>query len=112
MDTGIKAWDFVYTHYVQAAVNNVEEYLRQKGKSLNVKGLDVLPKNYRLEIDISEGLGAKEASYFQSLIGIILWMAELGRFDICTETSIMSSHLALPRRGNLERLFHMLSYLK
>ena len=25
---------------------------------------------------------------------------------------MMSSHLVFPRRGNLERLFHMLSYLK
>ena len=39
-------------------------------------------------------------------------MVELGRVDICTETSMMSSHLALPRRGHLEILFHMLSYLK
>ena len=74
LDTGIKYWDFGYTQYVQASVKNVEEYLKQKGKSLNAKGLDVLPKNYRLEIDISEELGAQEASYLQSLIGIILCM--------------------------------------
>ena len=39
-------------------------------------------------------------------------MVELGRFDICTETSMMSSHITLPQRGNLESLFHMFSYLK
>ena len=71
LDTVIKAWDFGYTHYVQSAVNNVEQYFRQKGKSLNAKGLDVLPKKYRSEIYISEELEAHKASYFQYLIGIL-----------------------------------------
>ena len=52
LDTGIKAWVFGSTQYVQAAVKNVEEYLKQKSKSLNAKGLDFLPKNYRPELDI------------------------------------------------------------
>ena len=63
-------------------------------------------------MDISEELGAQEASYLQSLIGILRWMVELGRVDICTEISMMSYHLALPQCGHLARLFHMFSYLK
>ena len=47
-----------------------------------------------------------------SLIGIVWWMVELGRVDICTEVSMMSSHLALPREGHLEAVFHMFAYLK
>ena len=39
-------------------------------------------------------------------------MVELGRVDICTEVSMMSSHLALPREGLLEAVFHMFAYLK
>ena len=39
-------------------------------------------------------------------------MVELGRVDICLEVSILSSHLALPREGNLQQLFHMFGYLK
>ena len=39
-------------------------------------------------------------------------MTELGRVDIYTDTSMISSHLELPRRGHLESLFHMFSYLK
>ena len=104
---GIKDWAFGSTQYVQSAVNNVEEYLRQKCKSLNAKGLDILLKNYHQEIDISEELGTQEDSYFQYLIGNIRWMVELGRFDICTDTSMISSHLALPRHGYLESLFNM-----
>ena len=54
LDTGVKAWTFGSTQYFQSSVKNVEEYLSQKGKSLNAKGLDVLPRNYHPETDISE----------------------------------------------------------
>ena len=39
-------------------------------------------------------------------------MVELGRVDICTDVSMMSSHLAMPRRGHLGALFIMFAYLK
>ena len=39
-------------------------------------------------------------------------MVELGRVDICTEVSMMSSQLALPRVGHLDALMHMFAYLK
>ena len=78
---------------------------------MNAKGLDVLPKKYRPEIVISQELGAQEDSYLQYLIGILLWMVGLGRVDFCTETSMMLYHLELLRRGNLESLFHMFSYI-
>ena len=39
-------------------------------------------------------------------------MVELGRLDIYTETSMMSSNLSLSRRRNLESLFRMFCYLK
>ena len=37
---------------------------------------------------------------------------ELGIVDICLEVSLMSSHLALPREGHLEKIFHIFAYLK
>ena len=39
-------------------------------------------------------------------------MVELGRVDICLEVSMMSSHLALPREGHLDELFHIFAYFK
>ena len=39
-------------------------------------------------------------------------MVELVRVEICTEVSMMSSHLALPRKGHLGAVFHMFAYLK
>ena len=39
-------------------------------------------------------------------------MVELGRVDIITELSLLSSHMALPREGHLDTFFHVYSYLK
>ena len=112
MSNEVEAWTFSSTQYVQTAVKNVEEYLVKKGQSLKAKALDPLPKGYRPEIDVSEELRSEEASYYMSLIGIVRWMAELGRVELCTEVSMMSSHLAFPREGHLEAVFHMFAYLK
>jgi hypothetical protein len=42
---------------------------------------------------------------------ILLWCVELGRIDIITEVSMLSTHLCLPREGNLEAVFHVFAYL-
>ena len=39
-------------------------------------------------------------------------MVELGRVDMCTGVSMLSSCLVLPREGHLLRLFHIFSYLE
>ena len=46
------------------------------------------------------------------MIGILWWMVELVRIDICCEVSMMSSQLALPREGHLVQVFHKFAYLK
>ena len=112
IDSTTKAWAFSSTQYVQAAVTNVENYLSKRGEKLRAKASNVLPKDYHPEVDVTEELAHDEASYYQSLIGVLRWMVELGRVDITTEVSMMSSHLALPREGHLEALFHMFAYLK
>jgi hypothetical protein len=39
------------------------------------------------------------------------WCVELGRIDIITEVSMLSTYLFLPREGHLEAAFHVFSYL-
>ena len=49
-----------------------------------------------------------DAAYYQSLIGILQWMVELGRIDIiCVKVSMVSSCLALLLEGHLKQLFHI-----
>ena len=67
---------------------------------------------YCPEIDVSPELSQSDASYYQSLIGVLRWIVELGRVDICLEVSMMSSHVALPREGHFEQLLHIFAYLK
>ena len=68
--------------------------------------------DYCAEISVSPELNAADAAYYQSLVGFVRWMVELGRVDICTEVSMLSSCLALPREGHLLQLFRMFSYLE
>ena len=63
-------------------------------------------------MEVSRELNEVDAAYYQSLIGILRWMVELGRVDVCLEVSMMSSHLALPREGHLEQVLHIFAYLK
>ena len=57
-------------------------------------------------------LDPKRAQYYQSLIGVLHWIVELGRIDVMTEVSKLASHMALPREGHLEAVFQVFAYLK
>eukprot|EP00970_Alexandrium_tamarense_P013767 scaffold3678_cov106-Alexandrium_tamarense.AAC.1 len=112
LDHGSKAWAFGSSQYVQHAVKNVEEYLKGRGESLPARASSPISNNYRPEVDVTEELEGETASYYHSLIGVLRWIVELGRVDIDVEVSMMSSHLALPRKGHLQQLFHIFAYLK
>ena len=107
LENGIECWAASSLQYVQAAVKNVEEYL---GKDQNPKmklptrAETPLQTSYRPELDVSPELGPVEAAYYQSLIGILRWIIELGRVDICLEVSMMAGHL--------QHLLQTFAYLK
>ena len=100
------------SQYTQEAVRNVEVHLKNKGMSLKKGSNSPLTTNYRPELDTSPELDVYDSSYYASLIGVLRWLVELGRIDITCETSMMSSFVAMPRKGHLQQLFHMFSYLK
>lgn len=112
LENGVKCWAFGSSQYVRAAIKNVETYLAKSGRSLPRKAATPIQTSYRPELDVSDVLDPTEAAYFQSLIGILRWIVELGRVDICLEVSMLSSCLAMPRKGHLQQLFHILAYLK
>ena len=45
------------------------------------------------------------------MIGILRWSVELGRIDIITEVSMLSSHNISPRTGHLEAAYQIFEYL-
>ena len=112
LENGAVAYSFSSSQYVKAAVENMESYLKENDLKFPCRVLTPLGLNYRPELDVTEELSPENAAYYQSLIGILQWMVELGRVDITCEVSMMSSHLALPRIGHLKQLFHIFAYLK
>ena len=99
LENGVEAWGLRSSKHVQAAVNNVEEYVKDKD-NLNVKIRAETPMQtaYRPELYVRMDLTPVRESYYMSLIGILRWIVELGRVDICLEVSTMSSHMAMPRQ--------------
>jgi hypothetical protein len=103
LENGVECWAFRSSQYVKSAVTNVEAYLTKQAKlgnskwKLPAKAETPMQTSYRPELDVSPELEPIEAAYYQSLIGVLRWMVELGRVDICLECSMLSSHLALPR---------------
>ena len=103
LENGVECWAFGSSQYVKAAVDNVETYLVKQLKlgnskwKLPAKAETPMQTSYRPELDVSPELEPTKAAYYQSVIGVLRWMVELGRVDICLECSMLSSHLALPR---------------
>ena len=49
---------------------------------------------YRPETDMTDPLNPDRASYYQTMIGVMRWMVEIGRIDIDTECPLLSYYLA------------------
>jgi hypothetical protein len=58
-------------------------------------------------MDLSDILNDKHANYYQGLIGVLRWIAELGRINILTSVEYLSL-----LEGPLEADFHIVTYLK
>ena len=81
LENGVYAWAFSLSQYVQTAVKNVEAYLMSEDnecwKMPNMADTP-LTTTYRPELDITRELNETDAAYYQSLIGILRWIVELG----------------------------------
>jgi len=111
---GTEAWSASARDYVKTAIRNMEEVLSQDSIPSKLRNrIDrPLPLSYRPEVDISPPLLPEMTTRFQTGLGILCWIVELGRLDILTEVSMLSAHNALPREGHLEAMYHIFSYLK
>ena len=111
---GVEAWGMISRNYALVAVANTKTYLeyRKEGHMLQKHVSTPFKGGYKPEMDVSPELDADSATYYQSQIGILRWLCELGRIDIITEVSMLVSHLALPREGHLKAVYHIFSYLR
>ena len=112
LENDVSCWSFSSSQYTQASVANVEKYLKERNQYLPKNATAPFRGDYRPEIDVSPELNANDAAYYQSLIGILRWIVELGRVDLTVEVSEMASMMAMPREGHLDQLFHIFAHLK
>ena len=97
--------------YVANLVADVKTKLGQAGRSLNANQRSPFSIGYRPEMDTTPELTDNQVRYFQEIIGCLRWAVDLGRADIAVEVSLLSRHLALPRRGHLEEALNIVAYL-
>jgi hypothetical protein len=99
--------------YVQSAVQNVKVYLAALpgDQMLMKKAYGPFEGGYKPELDESPELDSTRANFYQSQIGILRWCVELGRIDIITEVSMLSTYLCLTREGHLEAVLRVFAYL-
>jgi hypothetical protein len=114
LSNGVFAWSMSPSKYIKDAVKNVEKALSKMDGSrrLPTKCSAPWPRDYVSELDDSPELSPTDANYYQSLIGVLHWMVEIGRVDMITEVSKLASHMALPREGHLVAVLHVFGYLK
>jgi Reverse transcriptase (RNA-dependent DNA polymerase) len=113
LPNGVKAWLQSPSKYIQEAVRNAEVYFTKEfGMPFRRKVRSPFTSDYRPELDGSEELNTDMSSRYQSDIGILRWIVEIGRIDIITEVSLLASHLALPRMGHLMQVWHIYAFLK
>jgi hypothetical protein len=89
----------------------IDTYVQLYGEKPR-KASSPLEQNDHLEMDDSPFLGQDEMQQFQSLIGAMQWAVSIGRLDIVTAVMSLSSFLAMPRRGHLERAKRIYGYLR
>ena len=114
MNSGVTAWAISPSEYVNTAVNNCEKWIQENmpEHKHNSRASNPFQTDYDPDLDRTAELDEEEATYYQSQIGILCWIVELGRINIATEVSLLASHVALPRKGHLQTVFHISAYLK
>ena len=78
LHNGILAWSMSPSKYVQEAVRICKKYAVIEGYKLPKSADNQFKSDYCPELDVSLVLGPDEASYYQSLIGVMRWMIEIG----------------------------------
>ena len=100
---------------MREAAKNCAKHVKDKfpGKyNLPARSENPFVMGYEAAMDMSKALDPDEAYKFQSIIGVMPWMVKIGRIDIATEVSLLSSHLVYTQEGHLESALHVMAYLK
>ena len=87
--------------YILRAIANFVPQLQQYGLKLSPAAVSPIRTDYHPETDETEFLGGDQLNLYQSLLGTLRWLVELGRVDIAHSVAVMSTYLSCPRHGHL-----------
>ncbi len=99
LDNDVHAWSLSPSKYVQEAVRTCEKHLKENfdgAYKLSKNAPNPFPLGYEPEMDTTPVLDPDEASYFQTIIGVMRWMVELGRVDIAVKVLQLPLFLTIP----------------
>ena len=93
--------------YIEKLIDNYERVFGRKPKQYT----SPLEKGDHPELDTSELLDLDQIQIYQSLIGALQWVVQIGRFDVATAVMTMSRFRAAPRQGHMDRVKRIHGYL-
>jgi len=105
-------WAIGSKEYLIESLRVVKQRIVPLNLTLKSKVTSALPSGYKPELDASDYLDDDDTILYMQLIGILRWLVELGRIDICVEVSRMSSYNCMPRITHLHAVLHIFSYLQ
>ena len=88
----------------------IDGYVRMFGTKPH-KYSSPLEKGDHPEIDDSVELELEDIKKYQSMIGNLQWVVQIGRFDVTTAVMTLASFRANPRQGHLDRCKRIYGYL-
>jgi hypothetical protein len=110
---GLTCWTITSRDYVKAAIRNVEEAIKTKGRRLPTTNVETpMNNNYTPELDVTEELVHDGVTFYQELIDVLQWATEIGRVDILLEVALLSPCSASPREGHLDQVLHIFAFLR
>jgi len=93
--------------YIEKMLDNYRRIFGVKPRPVN----SPLIKGDHPELDTSELLNDSWIKIYQSLIGALQWVIQIGRFDVATAVMTLSRFRVAPRQGHLERVKRVHGYL-
>ena len=111
LSDGHEYWSMHPYDYVDQVTKMVKQWSIDDNRAWKSKRKNAMSENYAPELDISRELDDDLATRYQQMIGILRWSIELGRIDIITEISHLSSFNCSPREGHLEAAYQVFEYL-
>ena len=113
---GTYCWAMSADSHIQKALDIVKNRLKECGVMFKTSNKTAehpfSSQSYRPELDLTEECNEEQVEFYQSLVGMLRWTCEIGRIDILTETSLLSTYLTCPRIGHLHQALHVFKYLQ